>query len=196
MVTPVWAEGAFDKECPDCGGTGKITEIVDCPNCNGTGKIATSDPACNGTGKIVHAACGGTGKIVKKYECSVCYGRGKTSIIVLARMSGDLFNQIMVIADAKVEGVFRSYYDVGVYANVTAKVDSDVMPPLGDVITLHYEESVRTYFPPHEDVTVTIIIKDIDQEGKVRYNMVIPSSDGDVHDTIINCPICNGTGSN
>ena len=194
LVTPAWAQGIFDKACPDCGGTGKITKTVDCPDCNGTGKISVSDPSCIGTGKIAHAACGGTGKILKPYQCEICRGSGRTSVIVKKDVHGFEFNALWGFADVKVVAVFRSEYDQGVNANVTAKVESDVTPPLGDIITFTYQESVITYFPPHEDVTVSIVIKDILFEGKARYSMDIASSDGDVHERIINCPICNGTG--
>jgi RecJ-like exonuclease len=37
-VNPVLARGFFDKECPECRGTGKVT--VTCDLCNGTGAIS------------------------------------------------------------------------------------------------------------------------------------------------------------
>jgi hypothetical protein len=38
LVNPVFAEGFFDKECPECHGTGKVT--VTCDLCHGTKTIS------------------------------------------------------------------------------------------------------------------------------------------------------------
>ncbi len=82
------------KECPTCGGTGKILKT--CPRCNGTGEIEETTTKecsrcggsgqilgkcamCNGTGMSntgnVCQGCGGTGNVYK--FCPVCNGSGK-----------------------------------------------------------------------------------------------------------------------
>jgi hypothetical protein len=159
--------------------------------------ISVSDPLCNGTGKIVHVACGGTGKIVKSYQCQICLGSGSTSVIVKKDVSCVESNVLLGFADIKVVALFHSEYDQGVTANVTATVESHVTPAIGgNILIFTYEDSVTTYFPPNEDLTVTVFFKDILYDDDVQCFADITSTEGDIHERIIACPNCNGSGVN
>ena len=94
-----------------------------------------------------------------------------------------------------VAGVFHNEEDVGVYGIATATVKTQT--------ATYTNASARTYFPPHEDITVTIIV-----EGVAFYeqnpacfidlsevdNIACPDCDGTGVTSVSDCPDCAGTG--
>ena len=197
LVTPALAQGTFDTECPICHGSGEITwGERTCNVCRGAGKIDSACPECGGSGrgKAACATCNGSGEITMTSMCPICYGEGKTSIIYIKSMSGKITPILgsSESANAHVEGVFHNEYDQGVNATVTASVE--LLPIAGEQSGGVYEKSVITYFPPHEDVTVKIDAEIIWVGEERTYAIYISSSEGNVHEKMITCPECNGTG--
>jgi hypothetical protein len=142
-----------------------------CPNCQGTGKVTTTStcPTCHGSGKITVwetcARCGGDGKV--------------TPSVILKSMNG---YGTLVGLDwvARVEGVFHNEEDVGTYGVARSEVRT--------VTTTYYHASPRTYFPPHQDVKITIDTPEIAFGEDWVYTIYLYSVDE------ITCPDCGGSG--
>jgi len=83
----------FQKECPVCNSTGKITcncnenYELSCPNCHGTGAVSvrkttsqTYEVPCDYSGckkgKVMCGVCSGTGKHADGTPCKTCKGSG------------------------------------------------------------------------------------------------------------------------
>ena len=164
LVAPALAQGLFDKECPRCHGTGKVS----CANCDSTGIITCDN-------------CDGSGTITTTVDCPTCYGAGEIQpSIVLKDMNGwgTLVGFDWV---ARVEGVFHNEEDQGTYGIATSEVNT--------VTETFHHSSPRTYFPPHEDVTITIDTPEITFGQDWTYSIYISSVDD------ITCPDCDGSGA-
>jgi len=142
-----------------------------CPECHGTGKISTTSTC---------SICHGSGQITVWEECVTCDGSGKIAPkITLKRMNG-LGTLVWLDWVARVEGVFHNEEDKGTYGVATSEVHT--------VTTTYYHSSPRTYFPPHEDVTMTIDTPEIELLTDWTYTIYLSSKDD------ITCPSCDGSG--
>ena len=197
LVTPALAQGLLDKECPSCHGTGKVscdncdgTSDIACTNCDGAGSsICTNCDStgnivctnCDGTAAVTCDKCDGSGTITTVVDCPTCYGTGEIEpSIVLKDMNGW---KTLVGFDwtARVEGTFHNEEDTGTYGKTTSKVTT--------LTETYYHTSSRTYFPPHEDVTITIDTPEIEFLEDWMYTIYISSVDD------ITCPDCDGSGA-
>jgi hypothetical protein len=132
---------------------------VKCPRCHGTGKI-TEEQTC--------PSCGGTG--VAESGNNVILKR------IYAGASGTTAHPA-----TSVSGVFHNELaDVGVYGVATAEVRS--------ATATYTNSSEETYFPPGEDVTVTVIVDGIKYEPYLSCTIAL-SGGGNAE-----CPECGGTG--
>jgi hypothetical protein len=150
--------------------------------------LAAECPTCNGVGRIVCPECRGSGKISsggQEGSCSTCLGSG----VVEATVSNK--GTIGSLSDGKVivKGTFQNKESVGTYGNVVAEVDGSG--------TTYTSPSERTYFPPQQDVTVTLTIDGI-TDNDYRYlsgqiYLRVRAKVSDVDD--VACPDCAGTGT-
>jgi hypothetical protein len=125
--------------------------------------------------------CHGTGKITTSKTCPTCGGSGRsTAIITLKRTSAGGTNS-RGVGVTYVSGVFQNEGSVGAYGTATASVKTSSTQT-------YTNSSARTYFPPHEDITVTVIFGEVAYEP--YYACIISMSGGD--ETV--CPDCDGTG--
>lgn len=125
--------------------------------------------------------CQGTGKITETQTCPLCGGESETTSIIRKKIfppqaGGNSTHPATIVA-----GVFyNELADVGVYAVVTAEVKSST--------ETYTNTSAETYFPPREDVTVTVIVEGIVCAPYLSCNIYL-SSGGRA-----DCPECGGTG--
>lgn len=150
--------------------------------------LAAECPTCNGVGRIVCPECRGSGKISsggQEGSCSTCLGSG----VVEATISNK--GTVGSLSDGKVivKGTFQNKESVGTYGNVVAEVDGSG--------TTYKSPSERTYFPPQQDVTVTLTIDGI-TDNDYRYlsgqiYLRVRAKVTDVDD--VACPDCAGTGT-
>ena len=78
-----------------------------------------------------------------------------------------------------VSGLFRNEEDVGAYGVATAQVKTST--------ATYTNTSAETYFPPHEDVTVTLIVEGIAYEQYLSCSIYLSEVES------IGCPDCGGT---
>jgi DnaJ-class molecular chaperone len=172
-VKEVNATGPFDQVCPNCHGTGTIVshETETCPVCHGEGETTTTStcPVCHGSGETsvwqTCTRCGGDGEVMPSVKLQSMNG--------YSTLSG--LDWI-----ARVEGVFHNEEDVGTYG----KAKSVVHTLAEDFV--HFSD--RTYFPAHEDVTITIDTPEITVNTDWTYTIYLFSVDD------ITCPDCDGSG--
>jgi len=174
LVTPTWAQGLFDKECPECHGTGKIT----CDDCDG-GHIVCAN--CDYTGIITCDECDGSGAITTTVDCSTCLGIGEKHPSVVRKSMNGWETLVGFDWTARVEGTFHNEEDIGTYGKATSEVTT--------LTETYYHTSPRTYFPPHEDVEITIDTSEIEFGEDWMYTIYISSVDE------ITCPDCDGSGA-
>jgi len=132
--------------------------------------------------KVQCPRCHGTGKITEEQTCPSCGGTGVASSnnVILKRIFAGASGSIAHPATS-VSGVFHNELaDVGVYGVATAEVKS--------ATATYTNTSEETYFPPGEDVTVTVIVDGIAYEPYLSCTISL-SGGGDAE-----CPECGGTG--
>lgn len=123
--------------------------------------------------------CHGTGEITEDRACPSCGGDYEANIIRKRIMAGN--NGTKARPATSVSGVFHNELaDVGVYGVATAEVKS--------ATATYTNTSAETYFPPGEDVTVTVIVEGIEYAPHLSCYIYISA----VGDT--DCPECGGTG--
>jgi len=123
--------------------------------------------------------CHGTGEITEDQPCPICGGDYEANIIRKRIMAGN--NGTKARPATSVSGVFHNELaDVGVYGVATAEVKS--------ATATYTNTSAETYFPPGEDVTVTVIVEGIEYAPHLSCYIYISA----VGDT--DCPECGGTG--
>jgi hypothetical protein len=131
--------------------------------------------------KVKCPRCNGTGKITETQTCPLCGGESETNSISRKRIfppqaGGNSSNPATIVS-----GIFyNELADVGVYAVVTAEVKSST--------ETYTNTSPETYFPPREDVTITISVEGIACAPYLSCNIYL-SSGGKA-----DCPECGGTG--
>ena len=125
--------------------------------------------------------CQGSGKITVTQTCQNCHGTGKVDPTVTLKSMSGWGGLSGLDWAAFVKGVFHNEEDVGVYGSATAKVTT--------LTATHYETSPRTFFPPHEDVPITLIIEEITFGEDWTYTIYLAEADD------IDCPGCHGTGA-
>jgi hypothetical protein len=124
--------------------------------------------------------CGGTGKITERQPCPTCQGSAasKPNIVLKRTLPGASSSQARVAAS--VSGVFHNEENFGVYGIATAQIKTP---------TETFENtSSRTYFPPKEDVTVTVTIEGVKYEPYWSYSIRVSEVEN------VECPDCGGTG--
>jgi len=143
--------------------------------------------SCSDTGKIVCENCQGSGKIPISEPIEICeYCRGLGFISpTISKKSG-----YAQLGDKKVHvsGTFENDQSVGVYGIAIAEVMSET--------TTFSSESERIYFPPNEEIIVTVPVGDfpindwnwISKFGNLDTNMYLSDTDSLV------CPLCEGDG--
>jgi len=143
----------------------------ECPNCHGAGEITTTSTC---------PTCHGSGKITVWETCTRCGGDGEISPSVIRKSRNGYGTLVGIDWVARVEGVFHNEEDVGTYGVARSEVNT--------VTTTYYHTSSRTYFPPHQDVTITIDTPEIESGEDWTYTIYLYSVDD------ISCPDCDGTG--
>lgn len=142
---------------------------------------------CSDTGKIVCNNCQGSGEIPASDPVDYCeYCRGQGTIrATITKKSGFAY---LGYKEVFVSGIFENDEAVGVYASVTAEVMSE--------ISVFSNESERMYFPPNEEITITLSVGEfpdndwayISKFGNLETNTYISNSDSLI------CPSCGGDG--
>lgn len=136
---------------------------------------------CHGTGHVTCTNCQGSGKITTTQTCQTCQGTGAVDPTVTLKSMKGWGGLSGLDWAAYVQGVFQNEEDVGVYGRATAKVTT---------LTATYTDvSPRTYFPPHKDVTITIVIEEIVFLEDWTYTIYLSQADD------ITCSECDGTGA-
>jgi ribosomal protein S27AE len=139
--------------------------------------------------------CGGSGKITITQTCSTCRGYGVLEPNINLKRTLAWGSEPRAPVATFVAGVFQNEENVGAYGLATAEVKTPT--------TSYTNSSSRTYFPPHEDITITIIVKEIAFESYwscIIYlsevdDIPCSSCDGNgVVSLVIDCPECGGTG--
>lgn len=124
--------------------------------------------------------CNGSGKITTSQTCRTCLGSGVLKPTITKKRTFAWGSEPPASAATFVAGVFQNEENVGAYGIATAEVKTP---------TARYTNtSSRTYFPPHEDITITIIIEEIAFESYWSCMIYLPEVDN------IPCPSCDGTG--
>lgn len=157
---------------------------------------------CSDTGKIVCNNCQGRGEIPASEPieyCEYCRGQGIIQPTITKKSGAAQLGY----QEVYVSGYFENDESVGVYASATAEVTSEN--------TIFSSESERTYFPPNEEITVTVTVGDFPKDdwtyiskfGNLKTNIYISTSDslicpscgGDgILTPMLTCSICGGTG--
>lgn len=183
---PVFAQGPFEVRCPNCSGTGKVSEVNTCSICHGSGQTTVWQ------------------------TCTTCYGSGKIEpTITLKSRSGWLALSGLDWV-ARVQGVFHNEEDRGTYGVATSKVNTvtetyyhssprTYFPPHSDVtitidtseISLLTDWTYSIYLSSKDDITCTAC------DGTKGKNVVATcsqcSGSGQVN-SILTCPTCKGQG--
>jgi hypothetical protein len=140
--------------------------------------------------------CDGTGRITTSQQCSTCLGSGVSEPPITRKRTFAWGSEPSPASVATfVSGVFQNEGDVGAYGIVTAEVKTPT--------ATYTNASSSTYFPPHEDITVTIMIEGLKFESYWSCSIYLsqvdstscPDCDGTgVVSMVIYCPDCGGTG--
>lgn len=161
------AQGPFEKECPTCHGTRRVT----CPNCQGSGKITTTQ------------------------TCPTCHGSGYVKPRITLKSMNGWGTLVGLDWVARVEGVFHNEEDVGTYVVATSKVrtvtstyyhnsERTYLPPHRDV-TIRIDTPEITF---GEDWTYTIYLSEVD-------DITCPNCHGTGAKSVLtDCPKCGGSG--
>jgi len=124
--------------------------------------------------------CHGTGKITITDTCPRCGGSGVADAnVILKRTLAGASGSAARPATA-VSGVFYNEEEVGAYGVATAQVKTQT--------ATYTNTSDRTYFPPHEDTTVMVIVEGIAYAPYVSCSISLSEVEG------VDCPECGGTG--
>jgi len=152
-------------------------------------------PTCHGTEQVACTNCQGSGKITTTQTCQTCQGTGKVEPTITLKSMNGWGTLVGLDWVARVQGVFHNEESEGTYGVATSEVYT--------VTETYYHSSPRTYFPPHEDVTITIDTPEIGLLTDWTYTIYLSQVDKitcpDCHGTgavsaISNCPECGGTG--
>jgi len=125
--------------------------------------------------------CNGSGQITTTQTCPTCQGTGKVEPDITKKSMNGYGTLVGLDWVARVEGVFHNEEDAGTYGVATSEVHT--------VTETFYHSSPRIYFPPHQDVTITIDTPEITFGQDWTYTIYLSSIDD------INCPECGGTGA-
>ena len=140
--------------------------------------------------------CHGTGKITEDQTCPTCGGASETTNVIRKKILPPRASGTSAHPATSVSGVFHNELaDVGVYGVATAEIESPT--------ATYTNTSAETYFPPGEDVTVTVIVEGIEYAPYLRVNIYLsgggnadcPECDGTgIVTSTVDCPDCDGTG--
>lgn len=139
--------------------------------------------------------CDGTGRIATSQQCLTCLGSGVSEPTITRKRTFAWGSEPSASVATFVSGVFQNEEDVGAYGIVTAEVKTPT--------ATYTNASSRTYFPPHEDITVTIVIEELKFESYWSCSIYLSQVDSTpcpdcagtgVVSTVIYCPECGGTG--
>ncbi len=124
--------------------------------------------------------CNGTGTITITETCPICGGEYVTDARItlkrtLAGASGSAARPATSIS-----GVFHNDEEFGAYGVATAQVRTPT--------ETYTNTSDRTYFPPNEDITVTVIVEGIAYAQQLSCTITLSEVGS------IDCPECGGTG--
>lgn len=183
---PVFAQGPFDMTCPECGGTGKISQTSTCSICHGSGQTTVWQ------------------------TCGTCYGSGDIAPTITLKSWNGWTTLVGFDWVARVEGVFHNEEDSGTYGVATSRVNTvtdtfyhsssrTYFPPHTDVtITIDTPEiewltdwTYSVYLSSRDDITCPTC------DGSRGNNVVVTCSDcngsGSVN-TVLTCSTCKGRG--
>ena len=125
--------------------------------------------------------CHGTGKITEREPCPTCQGSTASKPNVVLKGSLQIRDSSSPPrVTMSVSGVFHNEENFGVYGIVTGQIKTPTQT--------FSNTSSRTYFPPGEDVTVTVLIEGIEKEPYWSYSIKLTDADN------VDCPDCGGTG--
>lgn len=166
------ALSAWDQACSNCQGTGHITthSTQTCTACNGLGTITTSGtcPTCQGSGKVTTFT-----------TCSICGGDGKVAPR-MTQISKSGFGALSGLDwVARIEVTYQNEAEQGTYGTVRTTVHT--------VTNDYVHSSVRTYFPPHTNVKVTVDTPEVGTLTDWTYSVSLSVDD-------ITCSACDGSG--
>ena len=140
--------------------------------------------------------CDGTGKLTVREPCPTCQGASalNPSVVLKRTLPGAMPSQTRIATS--VSGVFHNEEIFGVYGVVTAQIKTPTE-------TFTNVSSSATYFPPQENVTVTLLIEGVEYKPYWSYSIRISRIENlDCSDcggtgylsSRITCPDCGGTG--
>jgi hypothetical protein len=126
--------------------------------------------------------CNGTGKVTERQPCPTCQGSAsaQANIISKGKFVGGHSSMYSPI-QTSIKGIFHNEGEVGVYGTVTGEIKTSIGT---------FTNTSETYFPPNEDVTVTvpILIEGIDYAPDWAYFIQVTNVGS------VDCPDCGGTG--
>ena len=138
-------------------------------------------PECHSIGKVTCDNCDGSGTITTTIQCLTCQGTGEIEPTITRESMNGWGALVGLDWVARVEGVFHNEEGQGTYGTATSEVST--------VTNTFYHSSSRTYFPSHEDTTITIDTPEIEFLQDWTYIIYLSSVDD------ITCPDCNGVGA-
>ena len=120
--------------------------------------------------------CSGTGQITEKEPCPTCQGSevSQANIVLKRTIPGALKLQSRIAT--QVSGIFHNEENEGAYGTVTAQIKTPT-----ETFT---NTSSKTYFPPNEDITVSVMIEGIEYEPYWSYSIRLSDIDN------VGCPDC------
>lgn len=139
--------------------------------------------------------CHGSGIITTTETCPTCEGAYVADARVTLKRTLAWASESATGPATSVSGVFRNEEDVGAYGVATAQVKTST--------ATYTNTSAETYFPPHEDFTVTLIVEGIAYEQYLSCSIYLsevesfgcPDCGGiGVVSITVDCPECGGTG--
>ncbi len=139
--------------------------------------------------------CDGTGRIATSQQCLTCLGSGVSEPTITRKRTFAWGSEPSASIATFVSGIFQNEEDIGAYGIATAEVKTPT--------ATYTNASSRTYFPPHEDINITLMIKELKFESYWSVSIYLSQVDSTpcpdcngtgVVSTVIYCPECGGTG--
>jgi hypothetical protein len=126
---PAWNGETREKECDDCGGSGRVMKT--CDTCNGTGRCT-----CDKCGDRHDCGkCDGDGRMPTAKNCPTCLGAGWRRIpayqkVCNRKLDGAFVKAIYELGDAKFDP--SGNYDEALAFTASGGLEGRVMPVVND----------------------------------------------------------------